>query len=137
MHASRAPFDATDLAREKMDTKKLKPFDLEAAKRGELMVTRSGKAAKFIAYVPEAEDAFHILVLIDKTALAFYGNGHFYSNEDHHNDLFMAPRKVKRWVNLYAHGGAWHYGTEEEAKTRIANNDSVAIAIAVPVEIEE
>ena len=33
----------------------MKPFDLEAAKRGEPIVTRGGEAAKFIAHVPDAD----------------------------------------------------------------------------------
>lgn len=42
----------------------MKPFDLEAAKRGEPIVTRDGREAKFIAHVPEATNEYNRVVFL-------------------------------------------------------------------------
>ncbi|WP_258898239.1 hypothetical protein [Burkholderia glumae] len=125
-----------------MDAKKLKPFDLEAAKRGEPLVTRDGRAAHFIAYVPELGKGYQVIARIDGLLVphTFFENGSYDCHHEDNDDLFMAPRKVTRWVNLYNAPTvhhlarcAYHYPTEEDARR---DSDSSAIAIAIPVEIE-
>ena len=43
----------------------MKPFNLEAAMRGDPIITRSGETAKFITYVPEADEQDRVVVLIN------------------------------------------------------------------------
>lgn len=43
----------------------MKPFDLEAAMRGEPIVARDGRKAKFIAHVPEAKEGFQVLAFTE------------------------------------------------------------------------
>jgi hypothetical protein len=125
-----------------MDTKKLKPFDLEAAKRGELIVAREGQSARFVAHVTDCAEGFRVVVLIEGCdgCTSHYENGRMHLHSECRRDLFMAPRKVTRWVNLHLAnrlnrtGRAFYYGTEEDARRSAGET---AIAIAVPVEIEE
>lgn len=81
----------------------MKPFDLEAAKRGEPICTRDGRPAKFIAHVPgSAREDQKILVLVDGDIYAHCEDGTFH--EERHKsgkDLFMAPRKKTLWFNLF------------------------------------
>lgn len=52
-------------------------------------------------------------------------------------DLFMSPKKVTYYVNLFESGQAYHHMSEAEAKlaAAIINPDN-RIAVAVPVTIE-
>jgi len=79
----------------------MKPFDLEAAKRGEPIQTRDGRPVKFIAHVPEATESQRVLVLIDEAVCFRYSTGSFLSRNPDRADLFMASRKRTVWVNLY------------------------------------
>lgn len=79
----------------------MKPFDLEAAKRGEPIQTRDGRPVKFIAHVPEATESQQVVVLIGNTVRARYPTGTFLDFEGDDDDLFMAPLKRTVWVNVY------------------------------------
>lgn len=84
----------------------MRAFDLEAAKAGKPLVTRDGRAAKFIAHVPEATNClFVVICVVDARVHMFTENGKFSSDayQDRY-DLFLAdPPKVKKsgWVNVY------------------------------------
>lgn len=110
------------------------PFDLEAAKRGEPLVTRDGRKAKFVAYVPEAEDYPVISIVEGGTTCSMSRNdGGYYKNEKHPEDLFMAPKPMRTvYVNFYRGPTADVYTTERNARTDVG---SWPIAIAVPVQI--
>lgn len=102
----------------------MKPFDLEAAKRGEPITNNYGLERYFIGvekngYVVCEDEAGHTI---------YY----------HHRDLFMAPKKTTVWVNLYDGGQYNARDTEEDAD----HTDSLVICTriggkAYPVEIEE
>lgn len=82
----------------------MKPFDLEAAKRGEPIMTRDGGRAVFIGMAPEDFG-------VDQPVVAWvegfeepgkhFTDGRYYKNEESDIDLFMAPRKHKRWLIVY------------------------------------
>jgi len=106
----------------------MKPFNLDAAKSGALLITRDGRKARFIAHVPECNDGFRVLAFIDGniSATEFDDNGRFVTNDDP-RDLFMYEEEKKpvvRWlwtdekgdmtVSLY---------TEDEAKVNSPNRN--------------
>lgn len=68
----------------------MKPFNLEAAKRGEPIITRDGRKAKFVAYVPEAEEFQQVLVLIDSHIWSCNSKGEAFAV-----DLCMAPPPMR------------------------------------------
>lgn len=47
------------------DLSLLRPFDLEAAKAGAPICTRDGRAARFIAHVPELDEAYRVIAHIE------------------------------------------------------------------------
>lgn len=114
----------------------MKPFDLEAAKRGEPIVCRDGTPAKFIAHVPEAVSSAQVLVLIGRDVHLLRANGAEKSKSDGGNDLFMAPKKRTVWVNVYPDPGYTYYHNTQEAADARAGRDRVG-GKAWPLEIEE
>ena len=115
----------------------MKPFDLEAAKRGEPIQTRDGTPVKFIAHVPEAKREIRVVVLIDGEIVCMNEEGSHTEVLATELDLFMAPRKRTVWVNLYSteSGFSYYYDTKEKAdegscSRRIGHR-------AWPLEIEE
>ena len=116
----------------------MKPFDLEAAKRGEPIVTRGGEAAKFIAHVPDAEIGFRVVVMLGGVIECYCDDGSYRLSSKSTCDLFMVRRKRTVWVNVYPHeAGSFGGSYETEA---IANNYASPKRIgnrAWPLEIED
>lgn len=111
----------------------MKPFDLEAAKRGESIVTRDGREVKFIAHVPEAEPDTQVIYLEGDKLWGARVDGSAIREVSH--ELFMAPKKRTLWVNMYEDGNARCYPEKAVAdacrfKNRIGGK-------AYPLEIEE
>lgn len=110
---------------------KLKPFDLEAAKRGDPIVTRDGRKVQEFHHFAARKDCGAIvdgdLVILDERGRAKQGD------LTSSYDLFMSITRLA-YVNLYESGAAFHFSDEATAR-RCA--DYGAIAIAVPVEIED
>lgn len=70
---------------------KTKPFDLQAAMNGAKLVTRDGREAKFIAYVPEADKPERFIALIDGLVITFYEDGVRHKELKYSGiDLFLA-----------------------------------------------
>ena len=115
----------------------MKPFDLEAAKRGEPIVTRADHDVRFIAHVPEARLSNQVVCLHGVQILTHFEDGRCTSCSGESSlDLFMAPKKRTVWVNFYTNPErAYYYNTAEcaddhEMNCRIGGK-------AYPVEIEE
>jgi hypothetical protein len=68
------------------------PFDLEAAMRGEPIVARDGRQARFIAYVPEAAQSGRVVAMIEgcELPLLYYEDGTCISRRPE-AQLFMEP----------------------------------------------
>lgn len=79
-----------------------KPFDLEAAKAGAPIITRSGVPVRFVEHLPKATEGFQIIVIAEEMYVyTYYDNGKMYDETgDDPMDLFMAPVKRTVWVNL-------------------------------------
>lgn len=72
----------------------MKPFDLEAAKRGEPICHSDGSLCKFVAYVPEAHKEQRVVILTAAHNICTWAV----------DRIFMAPRTVETkpfrlWVN--------------------------------------
>lgn len=115
------------------------PFNLEAAMRGEPLITRDGRRMKFVAYVPEAKEYKVIAFLHGRDeADKFTVDGRYYAgltSNDSCRDLFMAPKPKRTvWLNFNEKNNtAIWYTSEALAK---ASADIQAVAVAVPVQID-
>ena len=118
----------------------MKPFDLEAAKRGEPICNRYSEDCVFITHVPDANPEYRVLALTpSKEVYCFDETGFYYSDGDEsEHDLFMATRKRTVWVNVYP-PEARNFGGSYETEA-IANNYAGPKRIgnrAWPLEIED
>jgi hypothetical protein len=80
----------------------MKPFDLEAAKRGDPVVNREGRKVRLICF--DMDDASPIIGLISyntagEAPFEYRVDGTHDSSMPQH-DLFMAT-KLTKWVNVY------------------------------------
>lgn len=111
----------------------MKLFNLEEAKKGHKVCTRSGLPARIICFDAKNED-YPIVALVDS------GNGEelnnytlegrcFASNEIHDNDLFLTVEKYEGWINIYRRNNVLEpgmlYATEKDAK-EFADIDCIA-----------
>lgn len=112
----------------------MKPFDLEAAKAGALIMCRDGTPAKLIAHVPEAKPGYRVVVLVGSdTVTVNFEAGRSWRECD--TDLFMAPTKRTVWLNLYPNEVARMHPTQRAADESGENNRIGGKAW--PLEIEE
>ena len=75
----------------------MKPFNLEAAKRGEPIVTRDGREAKLIAYVPELMEGYGVVYRIDGILYTAKVDGSVTETDKHRHDLFMGSTPRPQW----------------------------------------
>jgi hypothetical protein len=92
-----------------------KPFDLEAAKRGEPIMFRNGMSCKFGAFLEGAKPSSQLVVIYSNGEVRTrYANG-MLCDSINGDDVVMAPRKRKVWLALYSDPispenliAAWH-----------------------------
>ena len=84
----------------------MKPFDLEAAKRGDPIVTRNGRDVVLIAHILNAVESYSVLVMMEGEAVPYfvtsYGNSSWRTK-----DLFMKKKTRKVWCRMYRHNGVF------------------------------
>jgi endonuclease YncB( thermonuclease family) len=72
----------------------MKPFNLEAALRGEPVVTRDGRKVNQVTKFDVAPGHDSVVAVIDGRVLSFNGDG-CYSAVESQSDLFMAERTIR------------------------------------------
>lgn len=113
-----------------METKKFKPFDLEAAKAGEPVCTRDGREARIICF--DRIGNLPIVALVKngehEDVYYYHNNGKDNkSNEEKDYDLLMKPIIKTGWINIHKENGL--YKTEEDAINNRPNDDFVAVKV--------
>lgn len=81
----------------------VKPFDLEAAKSGDNVVTRNGKPARIVCFDRVSSDGANLVALVDASegwqeqVRIYRKSGKIAEGIETPQDLVMAPVKVMRW----------------------------------------
>ena len=101
-----------------------RPFDLEAAKRGEAICSTTGHPYRFVAYVPECKDSPIWCVESNGDIVCFTDTGIWEYKTGSEHDLRMVVKTKTVWVNLYDETGAWtvigrRFVSEESAKAHV------------------
>jgi hypothetical protein len=120
----------------------MKPFDLEAAKRGDPVVTREGSPVRMVCF--NVKDRRSVLGLISfqdgEAAVNFLECGECPFAPGF--DLFMAPKKVTKWMNVYAFDNETGYSSggiydSRENAERSKDNQTQKYRATVKVEWDE
>lgn len=119
----------------------MKPFDLKKAKAGYPIVTRDGRGAKFIAYLPECGEEFRVVALIsgDESITTFSSGGRLVIAVESPEDLFLATTKTTWWMGVEEYGA----NDEKRVTTCLYSTEALACAVLCPdmklisVELEE
>lgn len=69
----------------------MRPFSLEMAQKGHPICTRTGTPAKFIAYVPDNQQYYKVVVSINGEIYSCGADGVFTDLYETETDLFLAP----------------------------------------------
>ncbi len=106
-----------------------KPFDLEAVMRGEKVITREGKEAKFVFRSPIKSEKRALLFVYkfsdDEWHSIWCGiNGKYFpaSNEEYKLDIVMLPKTKTYWVNIFFDK---HNGFSACGKTFLTQEDAI------------
>ena len=85
-----------------INMKKVKPFDLEAAKAGKPVCTRDGRKARIICFDRDWDT--HIVALVSdplgELVHHYLSNGKVDFDEQNDEDLMMRPEKKEGWINV-------------------------------------
>lgn len=114
----------------------MKEFNLEAALRGEKVVTRDGLEVTDIHWFNNCTSKYNLYGVIHGGLWSFTKDGKA-THAGSTYDLFMAPKQVTMWMNVYTYeDGSYHpgvlYKTELEAKVSVIGN-----GITIPVTFEQ
>lgn len=99
--------------------KNLKPFDLQAAKSGKPVCTRSGKPVRIICF--DVKGAKHPIIALVKEdeyerVCSYMPDGRRFNDEEEWpDDLMMLPEKKEGWVNVYTNRIGGPYTSREYA----------------------
>lgn len=96
----------------------MKPFDLQKALAGDPVVTRDGRKVTEVVHMKTARENESIVFVASGLCYATHLNG-IIDTFDSANDLFMAPKIVKKegWINIYkdSYSANRIYPSKEEA----------------------
>ena len=88
----------------------MKPFDLEAAKRGEPVICRDGRKARILCFDMITDEMYCLPALIldpinNKEIFRWFNlEGKFLAVDPHDSDLFMDPKVKNFYLNIYRDG---------------------------------
>ena len=120
----------------------MKPFNLEAAKAGQPVVTRDGRPARYLGEVnyPDTPYVFAVPTALYDDVIKYSDVGKLdrFMNA---LDLFMAPVKKSGWINLYGVGAKYpaitHIKPTREAAVTVAERAKLKLVATLPIEWEE
>lgn len=96
-------------------------FNLVRALAGDKVITRNGLSVTELHVFETRECEFKLCAIVNGDPLFFKVDGSYGGVYPHSFDLFMAPRTVTKWVNVYRNNIDGEklslHETEDEAKT--------------------
>lgn len=119
---------------------KLKPFDLEAALRGEPVVTRDGRPITQITKFDVKNSKYCIAAVVNDDIESFTAKGEYRFESECGYDLFMATKTVKKegWINIYKGvTGLFEYRAIYTTKKAAEKGRSTDCIATVKIEWEE
>lgn len=121
----------------------MKPFDLERSLAGDPVVTRDGREIGEIYLFKSPEIRFPVFAEIKKCNEVYrYSKDGKFSTHESANDLLMAPKITRRWINIYKgiHGIIYAGSKLHESQELAINHAKIEcpyLVTTIFVEIEE
>jgi hypothetical protein len=125
----------------------VKPFDLEAAKRGEKLVTRDGREVTEFKYFETESTDSPCCAIVNGSALWLHKDGTATGEAERAKpyDLFMAPKMVTKYLNVYDSDSGLSYkgnnscvfDSKTDAEGNADRNSVKVIVRAMPIQWEE
>lgn len=117
----------------------MKPFDLEAARRGAAVCTRDGRNVRIVCFDMKNKK-YSIIILIDdgdeEQLMTYTSDGKYINGEDTDLDLFMKSVKKEGWINIYPQVSGFKLATTSSVYSSEWRAKSVASEGAICVRIE-
>jgi len=120
----------------------MEKFNLERALTGEPVVTRDGREVTEIHFFKTYQGDYPLIAVIDENQEAFTKDGFFASSrEECESDLFMKPKVVEGWFNVYVSLSnqifiSHTYSSEEKAKSSIIEPSAYIKTIKITNEMK-
>lgn len=104
-------------------------FDLERALAGDKVITRDGREVTQLVKF-DCENKYPVRGVFLGGVYSWTSEGIYYAGDGakHDNDLFMAPKKLSGFVNVWSNGSATAYRLKSQAEE--CNNTSGEKAVA-------
>ena len=122
----------------------MKEFNLDEYLKNpsQKVVTRDGRAVRIICTDAKGDEPIIALVYNnirdEENVYTYNRDGYFYNNDDSYLDLFFAPIKKERWINLfkdkeinYPYIPGIIHNSEEEAKEAIKGDPDFIATIKI------
>jgi hypothetical protein len=118
----------------------MKPFNLEKALAGEPVVTRIGEEVTQLHLFNASITDYPLVGVLKDQIIHWCKNGKAYTTGGNsHLDLFMAPKVIEGWVNVYQEGDCIWLGSchesEKAAKDTIAKDGTYIKTIKITNEV--
>ena len=98
----------------------MRKFNLEEAKAGKPVVTRTGRPVRILCWDAKGDDPIVGLIDLDTTSCVctYKESGSFYGNSESEEDLFMKSEIISGWINVCDESSVYAgiYESEEQAK---------------------
>jgi hypothetical protein len=124
-----------------MGIAEMKPFDLEAAKRGKPVVTRDGRKVIDLHHFEHDKSELCLCVHIEGEGSPdwFHANGRDNLSDEDPSDLFMESKKRTVYINIWrdSNQAVFHDDSAQAECAASFNGRRHYHAIAAPVEIED
>ena len=111
----------------------MRKFDLNAALRGEKVVTRDGREVRTVLQPDGVTEEQSVVVVLNGIVQQYCPNGSFYTDgRSHDMDLFMATKSFKAYCNVYrdatgeAYTGQLHKTVADAEKNATGKAHAVA-----------
>lgn len=119
----------------------MEKFNLERALAGEPVITRDGKEVTEIHHFKTYSAEHSVYAVVEGILKSFTIEGEYnsYSPSESTNDLFMKPKVIEGWVNVYQKrdvllvGESWT--TKENAEKNIGKNNNYIKTIKITNEV--
>lgn len=116
----------------------LEKFDLERALAGEPVITRDSKEITQLILFKVKNTSYPLHGVLDNLLYKWTEDGKFFSGgENHEADLFMKPKVIERFYNVYCNETINHlllgegFKTKEEAEENAKNQPNYVKTIKV------